>query len=193
MKIVFLRHGECITNTHSYIEGQYAYNFLTLRGVKQAELAAMDMTERGYTHFDAIYTSSKLRAMQTANTVLQTMGIHGTYPCIQEPLLNEWWDDPKGLTQDAFRKQISKFFNKVLKSVWLSDTTIMVVSHGYAMRVLFEEIQLYLGQIESLSENIHRIPHHAPNAMPFYYDTIDSGKKFKYTVPGEHSIRYASQ
>ena len=92
MKLILLRHGECITNTAKYIKGQYDYNFLTIKGLKQAELAALELVDRNVNFFDHVYTSSVLRAMQTANLVLQTMDLHGTTFCKKFDEFEEWWD-----------------------------------------------------------------------------------------------------
>lgn len=187
MKIILLRHGECIGNTGRFDWSQEKYNFLTLRGQMQAQLASHEIHAIAPT-FDIAMSSDMLRAQQTLYTVLQSNDKHDQHDCISEPLLNEWWDNPMGKSDAEFRAQIEEFFQTVMLPMWNQKGNALIVSHGYTMRVLIERIRLHKGIIseDEVAASIHRIPVHTPNAWPFVFNTEDKQDLIKIT-PGKHS------
>ena len=192
MKLTLIRHGECLFNTPRMPIGSaaYAFNFLTEKGYRQAELCAIELRDRHADTWDFIFTSNVLMAMQTASVILQKLDAHDKYDITKTDLLNEWWDNPKGKTQLEFRHQIDEFYTTNLKPLWNTDMKVLIVSHGYTTRCLIDVINVHEGRQYELTKNIHNIPGHAPNAFPFFHDTANP-KPLKYTTPGLHSVKYA--
>ena len=190
MKIVLLRHGECIGNTGRFDWAQQEFNFLTLRGQMQAQMAAHEI--HGISdHYDIAMSSNMLRAQQTLYTVLQANDNHDLHTCESNELLDEWWDDPRGKTDTEFRAQIEEFFQTVMLPMWDQEGNALIVSHGYTMRVLIERIRLHMGIIseDEVTTDIHKIRIHTPNAMPFVFNTLKP-KDPVMIVPGMHSTYY---
>lgn len=177
-----------MSNTHKGQNVDYRYNFLTLRGIKQAELAGMELNDLKV-NIDEVHTSTMDRARQTANIVLQAMSIHDSATCSPHKDLDEWWEGHK-TPLIGYKTAMMNFVNRVLYPHWLSDKTVMIVGHGNSFTCLFEAIEIVQGVKGEFSEDILR--RHVPNSMPFIYDT-KTHKEFKYIIPGEHNIFYAKK
>ncbi len=71
--LVLLRHGESVWNKANLFTGWMDVP-LSDKGVEEAKAAGHLLQEEGYT-FDAVHTSLQVRAIHTANLVLDTMGL----------------------------------------------------------------------------------------------------------------------
>lgn len=172
-KIVFIRHGESMGNVWVDAYKNEAANFLTIRGVKQVELAALDLIRLGI-KFDHVVTSGLTRARQTATTLMQTMDDWQRHYVV-EPRLNEWAKighvhDPyliQTQTQKEFIGRVHEAFNEVLAPLYNKGETLLVVSHFYVMEVLFD--LLGFGGYNT-SKIVNQLPHDwIPNAVPYIY------------------------
>lgn len=73
----FIRHGESVSNaTPGFVAGVNFDAPLTERGLEQARLVGRRLAKDGV-RFDRIYSSTLVRAVQTAGTILEEMGQSG--------------------------------------------------------------------------------------------------------------------
>lgn len=181
MKLVFLRHGESMGNVWHGAYMDDRTNFLSIRGVKQAELAAYDIEEL-LGRVDEVICSEATRARQTATTVMQSMGDWQRH-YIQDARLNEWgleadasvW--PGEETEEQFHAKVTEFFEEVIVPRWNSKTNWLIVSHHFTMSVLFENIRRFRGEDVNLPPLMDRLMERKesiPNAVPFYLDTFSN-------------------
>jgi len=179
-KIVFIRHGESMGNVWVGAYKNEAANFLTIRGVKQVELAAIDLIRRNI-RFDHVVTSGLTRARQTATTLMQTMDDWQRHYVV-EPRLNEWVKvgyvhDPSILVQDRkdFIQRVTDAYKEVIAPL---DGNVLVVSHFFVMEVLFE--LLGFGEYGKI---IHQLPNDwIPNAVPYVYEPGNSWRVPRLTM-----------
>lgn len=83
MKILTVRHGETDWNKQNRVQGA-SDNPLNEKGLEQAMLTGQSLRD---TPIDAIYTSPLIRAVQTTDGIVKTLGLN--VPIIQEPALQE--------------------------------------------------------------------------------------------------------
>jgi len=179
MKIVFLRHGESMGNTNAKFYKDDRTNFLSLRGVLQAQLAAHSIKDLigGDDPFDATFVSDMTRSGQTACLVLQTI-MDTRDQLIRDPRLNEWGYNATNHntwylaeSPDVFWKRIESFYNETIAPVLDTNVTYLITSHYYTMKGLFGVLGVQSGYMDS-SPALD--PHNAddiPNAVPFFWDS----------------------
>jgi broad specificity phosphatase PhoE len=182
-KIVFIRHGESMGNVWVDAYKNEAANFLTIRGVKQVELAALDLIRLGIT-FDHVITSGLTRARQTATTLMQTMDDWQRHYVV-EPRLNEWAKaghihDPgiEVVSRDEFRNRVVNAYRETVLPL-INTGNVLVVSHFYVMEVIFELIGFgnYGDEItNSLSDDW------IPNAVPYIYQPGNAWRVDRLTM-----------
>lgn len=182
MRGVFLRHGESIGNVWGGAYRDDMTNFLSLRGIKQAELSAYTIKELlgNGDSFDAVITSELTRSRQTAVISMQTLGDWKRSYTLDDRL-NEWCSntpDVPGIPwydhepSEDFWSRINDFYMHVLVPMNDLPINVFVVSHYYVMQALFELIRKDLGLENTVGEDID--PNNEgdiPNAIPFFYDT----------------------
>lgn len=177
MKIVFLRHGESMGNVWKGAYKDDATNFLSLKGVKQAELAAYDIHEH-MPDIDIVYLSELTRARQTGITVMQAMGDWKRSYEI-DGRLNEWsWDGPDsslwytGEASEDFWDRINSFYQDRIVPYWDSDVNVLVTSHYYTMFGLFQLIRQTLDMDNAAYSELDPRAHaDIPNSVPFHFNT----------------------
>lgn len=188
MNIIFLRHGESMGNAWSKAYRDDRTNFLTLRGVKQAELASYDISEE-LGHIHVVYASELTRARHTAITVMQSLGDWEREYTIDSDL-NEWaWSSPDTVDwrvsepNRVFWDRVNSFYTSNIVPLWESDVNYLVVSHYYTMYAMFELIKrtnslpntAYQEMIKEDSTDI-------PNSVPFVFNSkIDDVPRIKMT------------
>ena len=199
MKLILIRHGESMGNIWDDAYKDENTNFLTLRGVKQSELAAYDirrLCESHDTSVDEVITTEATRARHTATTIMQALGDWKRH-YIQDERLNEWgllippedyWE--KREPQDAFRLKVNDWYDETIVGISHTNLCVLIVSHYYTMSVLFERFRIELGLIEgSYDLDDHKVGPMIPNAIPFYYDT-QAGVDIEMIGPGYFSKRW---
>ncbi|MCU0666250.1 MAG: histidine phosphatase family protein [Candidatus Omnitrophica bacterium] len=146
--IVFIRHGETLWNRHKRYCG-YRNIGLSARGKLQARELAVKLKN---THFDNIYSSDRLRALQTAKIVFPkskfkiTPGVKEIHFGVFEGLNHQqvmkkypviysrWLDDPYKTTMPKaeslinFRKRVVKTIQKI--ALENKDKIVAIVCHG---------------------------------------------------------------
>lgn len=161
--LYFVRHGETDYNRNRIMQGRRIDSSLNALGHRQAEALADRLSDLA---LDAIYTSSMLRAIQTADTVAQH---HPDVPRYSKPELDEmcwgvyegepWSDSLKAMLDEMYRHWDQGEFNfRVEEGESILDVqhrgtsaveqmvrdhegeTILVVSHGRLLRVLLASI-----------------------------------------------------
>jgi len=157
-KIVFARHGETIGN----VDPDFGCNetgFLTLKGMKQAELGAISLLREklDIKHF---YTSKMIRAIQTCTIFMQVLGEFNFRGIHREELLNEW-HQPKG----PFEQKVDEV-KMILPEILSSDGNVLVVSHYFTMQAIFDVLELDKPR-EQYWSHLKTVSH----ARPFIYDT----------------------
>lgn len=199
MKLILIRHGESMGNIWDEAHRDDTTNFLTLRGVKQAELASYDirrLCERHDTSIDEVITTEATRARHTATTIMQAMGDWKRH-YIMDERLNEWgleippedyWD--KRENQDLFRAKVNEWYEETIVGINNTNLCVLIVSHYYTMSVLFERFRIELGLIEgSYDLDSKDDGPTIPNAIPFFYDT-QAGVDVEMIGPGYFSKRW---
>lgn len=177
MKIVFLRHGESMGNVWGGAYTDDRTNFLSLKGVKQAELASYDIQDR-MDDIDIVYMSELTRARQTAITVMQTAG-NWKRKYELDARLNEWsWDgpaSPKWYTREKsidFWNRVVDFWDEDIFPYWDDDVNLFITSHYYTMQASFEIIKDHFGMDNNVGQDLDPRAHGGiPNSVPFYFDT----------------------
>lgn len=177
MKLILVRHGESMANVWKPAYADDSTNFLSLKGVKQAELAGHTIDEL-VGDVDIITSSKLTRARQTATTIMQTMGDwKRVYTTDQR--LNEWcWTatDPTNWTaaesSENFWGRLEDYFEEHVKPHYNTDVTKVLVSHYYTMTGLIELIKRSRGAEHVVGEELDPTNHgNIPQAMPFVFDT----------------------
>lgn len=177
MKIVFLRHGESMGNVWGGAYADDATNFLSLKGVKQAEIASYDIHDH-MPNIDIVYMSELTRARQTAITVMQSMGDWRRRYEV-DGRLNEWCWDAKPTEEwykhemsTLFWERVNNFYQECILPRWDEDINVLVTSHYYTMFALFQLIRQDLSldhkAYTMLDPNSHG---DIPNSVPFHFDT----------------------
>ena len=178
MKIFLIRHGESVSDVKKKYEGDYD-DQLTKKGLREAINVAEQLTDK---HIQIIYSSSKIRAIETSellsnylnskitvNKNLAEQDIYNAYvelgneqPEEEYRKLGEILDTHEAVngeveTYHNFKKRILKAFNEIKNSGY---ERIAVVTHGGPIRCIFREI-LGVGEVEKIGNgsiielNIH--------------------------------------
>lgn len=183
MRIIFVRHGESMANVwHGAYDMSDSFNFLSLRGFKQAELAGLEIKEwLNGGHINHVISSEATRAKQTATVIMQAIGDdHWKRDYSSDDRLNEWcfgapdqenwweWE-----SREHFVDKIDVFYNEVLRPALEanSNDTYLIVSHYYTMSYLTQKIKNPDGM--SLDEKISYVnkdySRKINNAQPYYF------------------------
>jgi len=179
MKIIFLRHGESLGNTNHKFYKDDKTNFLSLKGVLQAQLAAHTIGDLFSNHdpFDATFVSDMTRSGQTACLVLQTI-MDTRDHLIIDPRLNEWGFNATSQKdwflsepETEFFQRIESFYNDAIGPIIDTDVTYLITSHYYTMKGLFDIIAMNSGLIESYHPLDPYNANDIPNAIPYYWDS----------------------
>lgn len=193
MKAILERHGESMGNVWGGAYADDKTNFLSLRGVKQAELSAYTISELIPHEFDVVISSELTRARQTATTIMQTMGSWQRAYTI-DARLNEWCFMSPGSAkwfeaepEAVFFERVQSFYEEVWKPLEALPVTVLVVSHFYTMELLIQLIQRDLGQLDEIPSPDPYAHAGIPNAIPFYYDT-ELGRPPEIVLPGYHDV-----
>ncbi len=198
MKLILIRHGESMGNVWDNAYEDDTTNFLSLRGVKQAELAAYDIRRLcgiKDTSIDEVITTEATRARHTSTTSMQAMGDWKRH-YIKDERLNEWglsippeeyWENRE--PQDEFRAKVNEWYDETIVGISNTNLCVLVVSHYYTMSVLFERFRIDLGLLDGpIDLDSHEEGPVIPNAIPFYYDTM-AGLDVDMIGPGYFSKR----
>jgi len=77
IEIYLVRHGECVMNLDRSIIGGRAMNSpLTEKGFEQARILGYALDKMGHINPSRVYSSTAVRAMQTARTTMKAMGLY---------------------------------------------------------------------------------------------------------------------
>jgi len=109
--LIFLRHGQSEANERGIVQGQGLNIPLTKEGKKQARAAAKKLKD--FT-FDKIFTSTAVRAIETAEIV---KSLHPDTPLIKIPELNE---RSKGLAEGMPKEEFNKRYPEIVKQ-WAKE------------------------------------------------------------------------
>lgn len=165
--LVLVRHGESMGNVWSNAYADDRLNFLSLKGMKQAEMAGIDLHRADY-EFAHVITSNLTRAMQTAVIIMQTMDDWKRHYEVV-PGLNELNQQDHAYNQEEV---FHDFVNRV-DEAWedqvqplLDDGHVMCVCHHHVVQAL----------IDILGVDRSRLPNNGtvtPNAMPIIWNMND--------------------
>ena len=192
-KVYLIRHAEAEGNVYRRVHGHYD-SHLTPRGRKQIEA----LTERFKdVSIDAVYSSDLTRAIKTAEPIAQTHGLevvtsknlrecaHGIWEdvtwgdCewIEPEQYNYYLNDPakwKTTGSEGFYPLQRRITKKILDLSADNDgKTIVIVSHGYAIRAFMCGVYGYE------SNEISQLPH-CDNAAVSYLEIEKSNIDLKY-------------
>ena len=178
--LVLVRHGESMGNVWIEAYRNDATNFCTIRGVKQAELAGLDL-KRLNLQFRHVFSSSLTRARQTAVIIMQMMGDWERHYEIDTDL-NEWvkpshiketFTDQNLVASGIWKAETEQehhdrvklaLLNRILPT--LEEGNTLCVSHWYTMRQMFKIlVEPHKESYESFDEDKVKIE----NAKPYFY------------------------
>jgi probable phosphoglycerate mutase len=151
MEIFFVRHGETDFNVAGRIQGGMDIP-LNNTGIEQANKLAEKCAENEM-KFDAVFSSSKLRASKTADIVSKRLGLHfEVVEGLEEIDLGEWqgltWAEVKEKYKDNYNEwfknrrytkvingeshqdMIDRVFKALKKLIDLRHERILVVTHS---------------------------------------------------------------
>lgn len=156
--LVMVRHGESMGNVWSGSYYDDRYNFLSLKGMKQAELAGIELERTGF-QFDYIITSELTRSRQTAVIIMQVMN---DWQRQYHPvgLFNEYqWIPNDTLSEHA--KRVAEGMSAYVEPV-LSKGNVLCVTHHYTMQAMFDYLSINRSSLLAGGEV-------CPNGVPFFY------------------------
>jgi len=156
-KIVFARHGETIGNVNSNF-GDHETSFLTLKGMKQAELGSISLIREPF-QIEHYYTSKMTRAMQTCSIFMQMMGEYDYTKMNRQECLNE-------RHHQTHEEKIEEV-NMILPTILDHTEPVLVVTHYFTMQAIFDSIPLNQDR-NRMWNGLKTVPH----AKPFVYDTV---------------------
>jgi broad specificity phosphatase PhoE len=161
MRLIIVRHGETIENQQGICQGQLD-GTLSSKGLQQANLTADRLQNE---KIDTVFSSDLKRAVDTSKEIHK---YHSNKPLIFDRRLRERYfgvfqgekfpENKKGLSlpegaesnEDLYQR-ISDFYNDIISKH--IDHTILIVSHGVAIRMLITVIQkLSPSNINSIEE-----------------------------------------
>lgn len=149
--ILLLRHGQSVSNLARTFTGQMDIP-LTALGYRQAQAAAQYL--RGV-HFDAIYASPLVRALDTARPIAKALGLAiQTDPDLMEACFGDWegkkideereaynlWKTdpdffpPKGESMRCVRDRAGRAMDRI--AAQNEGKTVLVATHGGFIRML---------------------------------------------------------
>lgn len=146
MRLIIVRHGLTDANRLRICQGQ-THGVLSEVGRRQSELAGEALR---HIAIDAIYSSDLHRAVETAKSIAK---YHAETPFVTDqrlreryfgslqgkpfpPLTEELPHSTEYETPDAIMERIDSFITSLLRS-HTDEQTILIVSHGFAIRVMF--------------------------------------------------------
>ena len=158
MTIYLIRHGESLSDVNQRYDGDYD-DPLTPAGIAQAQTIAQSPL---LTDIQAIYTSTKIRAQQTAEILHRTLNIPVTtvsglaeqdiygafldlakdqpeeeYRRLGEVLVNKDTAYPGTETYQEFKERVLESFEVLLR---LDYEQIAIITHGGPIRCIFREL-----------------------------------------------------
>ena len=154
LKIYLMRHGETLFNTRKVEQGQ-CDSPLTENGIRQAE-AARSWFENHHINFDAGYSSTLERACDTFEIITDqpytrrhdlkeiSLGTKEAVSIAEEPPYpyGDYYIQFGGEGLEAFRKRIFHAMKEIAVKEYdsVQERTVLVVSHGMAMRQFMNQI-----------------------------------------------------
>jgi len=194
MFIYLIRHGETKWNIDFRVQGKRDVP-LNDTGINQAYLLASYFEKNNFeaNTIDAIYSSNLTRAYETAEIIGKKLnkkvkivedfqeinfGVWEGYywediKIEYKDFLNKWEDDkentpiPEGESYGQVQKRVYRKFNEIISN-HNSNSNIIIVSHGVAIKVLIAKI------LDINIQNLHKF--HIDNAS---ISTIDYEKEIK--------------
>lgn len=164
MKLYLVRHGETDWNIENKIQGQTDIA-LNDKGRQQAEEFAAKIADKNY-QIERIYTSSKIRARETACIIGSALGIEPrVLPGIEEICLGKW----EGYTW----KQVRELFEKDYQ-VWHNNRRYQSPPSGESYQQLLDRLLPALDGIVKKDEgNVLVVTHSAVimTLLSYIYDT----------------------
>lgn len=157
MKIYLVRHGESTSDIKQRYDGDYD-DHLTEKGKKEAAVVAQKMLNRNIAH---IFSSSRIRAVETSEIIAHTLGLHITvmddlkeqdiYTAFQQLSIHAPEEEyrrlgeiqitrenaPKGT--EAYEDFKIRVINSFMSIARAQSDNIIIVTHGGPIRCVFRE------------------------------------------------------
>tara|TARA_B100000886_G_scaffold140533_1_gene95186 strand:+ start:43521 stop:44132 length:612 start_codon:yes stop_codon:yes gene_type:complete len=191
-KLVLVRHGQSIWNEKNLFTGWKDIG-LTKKGINEAESVGKQIKRIG-TKFDAMYTSSLVRAQKTGEIILECIS-QKEIEIISDQSLNERnYGELTGLNKDQAKKDFGKsqvqiwrrsydipppngeslkdtyervvpYFIKIILPRLLHGENILITAHGNSLRSLVK-------YLEKISED-EIVKLEIATGEPIFYELID--------------------
>lgn len=161
MKLIIVRHGETEANRQRICQGQ-THGKLNAEGIRQAQQVAHRLKNE---KIDVCFSSDLGRAMETAQAIVR---YHTHLPLVSDERLRERYFGsfqgqvfPEKLedfvppieteTAEAITVRLRDFLDEAYRRY--ADKTVLIVSHGFTIRVLFSIfLNLETTDLETLDE-----------------------------------------
>ena len=147
MKLIFIRHGETLSNKEKRIQGISDVE-LSAVGIEQAKLLALSLKDHT---FETIHTSPLKRAMQTAEIINK---FHRKKLHIHQGLMEMNYGDFEGV---SFKKIIADERDFIEK--WMTDPASVKMPNGESLTQLQERACRALKRIAKKEENALVVTH----------------------------------
>lgn len=188
--LVLVRHGESKGNVWPYAYENDMMNFLTLKGVKQVELAAIDIARSEF-KFDTVISSGLTRARHTTSILLQALNDWQRHITIA-PELNEWFaggsyiGEPGQVGEERSRhvERVHDYVETTVLPKIVAGETILLVAHFYTIESILWMFGLSLG--DGILSRTWTIPNAVPFVLKFEDDQIDLSLLDQYHPTQQH-------
>ncbi len=152
MNLYFVRHGQTNYNIEGRIQGGMDIP-LNEKGIEQAKALAITCAKSPF-EFDGIFSSPKVRAIQTAEIIARELnGKYQVLEGIQEINLGDW----QGLTWDEVRERYPESYE-----VWYHERRYSKSSQGESYQDMLNRVVSALEQVLHIGyDNVLIVTHSA--------------------------------
>lgn len=148
MKILAVRHGQTLDNISGTCQGQ-SQGILSEHGIHQAQMLYGKLR---HVHIDACYSSDLQRAVNTAEIITDLKPVldyrlrERNFGSLQGKRLTDVLAmeimPPDVETVEQISTRLESFFND-LRTTHTKDETILIVSHGFTIKVMIGYLNNY--------------------------------------------------
>ena len=173
--LILLRHGESVWNRQNRFTGWVDVS-LSRGGVAEAERAALLLCE---VHLDIVFTSTLLRAQDTAYEVLKRNRHCAQYVRVHEGAKRDWYEN--FISGPAETSELKIYVSEMLNERYYGDLQGMRKDEA-ALRFGSEQVHQWRRSYDIPPPNGESLQMTAGRVMPYYHDRIAPLLQLGHTV-----------